>query len=296
MKNPSSSNHISPNARISPTPEQAPDVFQASEATAPAAEPAQRDGRPSPPNREMSEREIVQMNTEINAGGASNRRNSSNPRGSVSRRQSGQANLGGDPSTASDEGGMRLKWDEANLYLNEGQMGGRMKIDEPKTPFAGHYDPTEDDNAETSALNAEELNVDELDLHKQKAATTQNGSSSSRSKDSDIPGLDIGEPEMDQVDPLDIDIDGEKRVLVDSEFMDVDGGRHGEEKVEEMSREEREKHKRFEEMRKKHYEMKNVKDLLGCVDVFLSTSSFMADIVLAILRISTTLRMMKREA
>jgi len=30
-----------------------------------------------------------------------------------------------------------------------------------------------------------------------------------------------------------------------------------------MSTEELEKHKHFEEMRKKHYEMKNIKDLLG---------------------------------
>ena len=30
-----------------------------------------------------------------------------------------------------------------------------------------------------------------------------------------------------------------------------------------MTAEEREKHKKFEEMRRKHYEMKNVKNLLG---------------------------------
>ena len=46
--------------------------------------------------------------------------------------------------------------------------------------------------------------------------------------------------------------------------MDVDGvGHHGEERVEDMSTAEREKHQKFEEMRKKHYEMHNVKDLLG---------------------------------
>lgn len=199
----------------------------------------------------MSEREIVQMNTELNAGDHP-RRNSSNPRSGLSRRQSSQSNS----VTDHEDGGQRLKWDEANLYLNEGQMGGRMKIDEPKTPYAGHYDPAEDDE-EMSTLHAEDLNVDELDMHKNKATT--NGASSSRT--SDIPGLDLGEPELDTTDRR--EIEGEKRVLVDSEDMDIDGRRHGEEQPEDMTNAEREKHKKFEEMRKKHYEMKDVKSLLG---------------------------------
>ena len=44
--------------------------------------------------------------------------------------------------------------------------------------------------------------------------------------------------------------------------MDVDGARHGE-NLAEMPDVEREKHEKFEEMRKKHYEMRNVKNLLG---------------------------------
>ncbi|KAI7149666.1 hypothetical protein KC352_g28843, partial [Hortaea werneckii] len=57
--------------------------------------------------------------------------------------------------------------------------------------------------------------------------------------------------------------DGERRVTV-GEQMDVDDhGHHGEEQGTSMSSEEKEKHKKFEEMRKKHYEMKNVKNLLG---------------------------------
>lgn len=125
-----------------------------------------------------------------------------------------------------------------------------MKIDEPKTPYAGHYDPTQDEE-ETSAINANEVMVDELD---QKASNKKRNA-----KESDIPGLDLGEPEMESSNPH---LDGERRVIMDPDQMDIDGARHGEEPAN-MSKEEAEKHRKFEQMRKKHYEMKNVKDLLG---------------------------------
>lgn len=195
----------------------------------------------------MSEKEIVQMNTEINAGEAAHRRTSSNARSSMSRRQSSNSNSN---SGSHDEANPRLKWDEANLYVNESQMGGRMKIDEPKTPYAKHYDPSEDD-AEISAINAQELNVDELDMKPKP---------SSSKRESDIPGLDLGEPEMKPAERGDTEHD--RKVELNQDSMDVDGGHHGEGESD-MSREELEKHKHFEEMRKKHYEMKNIKDLLG---------------------------------
>lgn len=194
------------------------------------------------PHRELSEKEITQMNTNINAGNG-HRRNSSNPRGSMSRRQSSAEGQ-------TDENEPRLKWDEANLYLNEGEMGGKMKIDEPKTPYAKQYDPSEDEE-EVSAINAQDLAVDELDMAKSK-----------KTKEDEIPGLDIGGPEMEGMERH--ESDGERRVIVDSTMSDADDGRHDGETAG-MSREEQEKHKKFEEMRKKHYEMKDVKGLLGYV-------------------------------
>lgn len=213
------------------------------------------------PPRELSEKEITQMNTEINAGG-SHRRNSSNPRGSLSRRQSSQGQDGA-TNGEHDEGGMRLKWDEANLYLNEGQMGGKMKIDEPKTPYARNYDPAEDEE-ELENINAQELAVDELDMSKQKPRERK--ASGARSRDTEIPDIDLGEPEMDPLSRR--ESDGERRVQVDSDYVDQDGGRHGEEDADNMTSAEQEKHKKFEEMRKKHYEMKNIKNLLGLVSGF----------------------------
>lgn len=208
------------------------------------------------PARELSEKELTQMNTEMNAGNG-HRRNSGNPRGSISRRQSSQSgNAASATNGQHEEGSMRLKWDEANLYLNEGQMGGKMKIDEPKTPYAGTYDPAEDDD-EIATINAEELNVDELDMSKAKPRGRK--TSGSRSREGEIPGLDLGEPEMDPL--VRRESDGERKVHVDQDQPMDDQGHHGED--ENMTVDEREKHKKFEEMRKKHYEMKNIKNLLG---------------------------------
>lgn len=205
------------------------------------------------PARELSEKELTLMNTEINAGSGGHRRTSSNPRGSFSRRQSGQSAAG---EAMSDDQGMRLKWDEANLYLNEGQMGGKMKIDEPKTPYAKQYDPMEDEE-DISRLNAQELAVDELEMDKARQPQRR------PARDSEIPGLDLGEPEVAADTARESDADN--KVIVESNGMDVDGVGHGEKREEDMSASEWEKHKKFEEMRKKHYEMKDVKSLLGYV-------------------------------
>lgn len=204
------------------------------------------------PPRELSEKEITLMNTERNAGNG-HRRNSSNPRSSVSRRQSATS----EQAVEGESDGVRLKWDEANLYLNEGQMGGRMKIDEPKTPYAKNYDPAEDEE-EISTINAQELAVDELEM---KGVSGARKNSGSRAKDNEIPDIDIGQPEMEPLSRA--DSENERRVQVASEQSKGDGSRHGEEDTSGMSREEQEKHKKFEDMRKKHYEMKNIKSLLG---------------------------------
>lgn len=186
-------------------------------------------------------------NTLRNAGPA-HRRSSSNPRGPGSRRQSGT-------SVHADENSPRLKWDEANLYLTEQQRDSTMKITEPKTPYAKQYDPAEDEE-EIEMLNAQELKVDELD----------DMPKTRKPRIDDIPEFDLGEPELEARSSH--TPDSEKRVIVEPDAED-DVGHHGEE-FPHMTAEEREKHKKFEEMRKKHYEMKNVKNLLGYVLLLLT--------------------------
>lgn len=139
----------------------------------------------------------------------------------------------------------RLKWDEVNLWHTEQQRGNTMKIDEPKTPYVSQYDPTEDDE-EMATLDAKDLVVDELDKAK---------SGPSRSRD--IPDLDLGEPE----EPIErMPSDGEKRVIVEDVGHD---GPNDEDPTSGMTPEEKKKHLEFEQRRKAHYEMHDIKGMLG---------------------------------
>ena len=83
---------------------------------------------------------------------------------------------------------MRLKWDEANLYLTEQEKSATMKIDEPKTPFVHNYNPAEDDDDPT--IDAQDILVDELDKKHSPERTHHRAA-----KEDDIPGLSLGEPE-----------------------------------------------------------------------------------------------------
>ncbi|KAF2727850.1 hypothetical protein EJ04DRAFT_547071 [Polyplosphaeria fusca] len=218
------------NSTTSPTSESAP---------APLAQTTSAD-RPAI-GRELSEKEIVLENTLKNAGPA-HRRSSSNPRGPGSRRQSGT-------SVHADENSPRLKWDEANLYLTEQERDSTMKITEPKTPYAKQYDPAEDEE-EIEMLNAEDLKVDELDDKPKR-----------KPRIDDIPDFDLGEPEMEQQDNQ--TPDSEKRVVVEEDAQSEGGRHHDNDEFAHLTPEEQAKHRKFEELRRKHYEMKNVKNLLG---------------------------------
>ncbi|OAA74227.1 Protein phosphatase inhibitor 2 (IPP-2) [Cordyceps fumosorosea ARSEF 2679] len=217
------------------------------------------DARPPLRQRSMS-KEITLENTNFNAG---HRRSSSAARITASRRHSA-ANAG------ESEPSQRLKWDEVNLYLTEQERTSTMKIDEPKTPYVKQYDPAEDPSddeyqADEAAALGDHAQASPAGAHRLPKAPR------ARAED-DIPGLSLGEPE--------------EEVPAWSEGWDAeDGASHAasprapseksvhleedtvassaEDALVGASPEEVEKHHKFEELRKKHYEMRDVAQLLG---------------------------------
>ncbi|KAK6354663.1 hypothetical protein TWF696_003803 [Orbilia brochopaga] len=237
----------------------------------------------------VSDKDLTIQNTLQNAG----RRRSSSLLGrsnsSSSRRHSLQSRTNSNSSQPAGGDSPQLKWDEANLYLNEQQKTSTMKITEPKTPYAKTYDPLEDEaeirciEAEENALgaaagedipvqllDANKLDVDELDKAHGKDHSGGSGPEMIGTKprglfkEDEIPGLDIGEPEED-LSTLQNKSSSAKQVVLEDDGRhggdeDEEDGEGGEEDEHESGSE---KHKKFVEMRKKHYEMKSVKGLLG---------------------------------
>ncbi|KAL4927757.1 PP1-complex regulatory subunit GLC8 [Aspergillus undulatus] len=210
---------------------------------------------PSPPPADT--KELTLQNTLQNAG----------RRPSASSRRTSLASTG-----HHDDISPRLKWDEANLYLTEQEKTAKMKIDEPKTPYAPRYDPTEDEEemrlaeAQESLIDAQGLVVDELDDKK--------GSSKKKVSEDDIPELELGEPE-EEITPGTHSNDSERILRGRSLSNDshrsgsdrhvVVGPESGEPNGDERlsPQEAQEKHEKFEKQRRKHYEMHNIKELLA---------------------------------
>ncbi|KAK4130373.1 hypothetical protein BT67DRAFT_445740 [Trichocladium antarcticum] len=207
----------------------------------------------------MEAKELTVANTQYNAG----RRRSSSAAGTrpgVSRRQSSlpPGHAGEDDE---EEQGQRLKWDEANLYLTEQERSSTMKINEPKTPYAKHYDPAEDPSDDDMAepIKPKSIDMDRVDGVSHEQHEHQQPQRRRPDVDDEIPGLSLGEPEEEIPE-------NEFAVRTRAVHVDSNGSGHdtdGEEYLVGLSAEEREKHRRFEAMRKKHYEMRNVAALLG---------------------------------
>lgn len=127
-----------------------------------------------------------------------------------------------------------------------------MKITEPKTPYAKHYDPAEDPSDD-----------EQIGGEPGEGATGNSRGTKGHNED-EIPAMSLGEPEeaVPEVPADEVEIAHKKRKHSGSSS----GSRvHvvDDEEQTGLTPEEREKHQRFEEMRKKHYEMKDVTQLLG---------------------------------
>ncbi|KAK6464227.1 hypothetical protein DFJ63DRAFT_62016 [Scheffersomyces coipomensis] len=127
-----------------------------------------------------------------------------------------------------DQNHDHLKWDELNLYQTEQEKSATMKIDEPKTPYEGGFNP-------------------DGEYYRDDPEDGLNGTDQ-------IPDFELGESEFDNSkDKSKIESLHGGEVIKDPEY-DGDEDNDDEEEEEEVSAEER--HKRFEEMRKAHYHMK----------------------------------------
>ena len=147
-----------------------------------------------------------------------------------------------------------------------------MKIDEPKTPYAPHYDPAEDDEemrleeAQDSLIDVRDVVVDELDR------PAKTGSHKKGVSEDDIPDLELGEAEDSIRDPSDSTPDPriyrERSMSTESHKSEkhVQVGPEADGLI--TTEEAKQKHREFEEHRKKHYEMKNIRDLLAYVGRF----------------------------
>ncbi|KAI3399231.1 hypothetical protein diail_7392 [Diaporthe ilicicola] len=197
----------------------------------------------------LTDKEVVIQNTQINAGRRRSSSAAARPIGS--RRQSSRTPSVADPSEEADP---RIKWDEANLYLTEQERTSTMKITEPKTPYAKHYDPAED-LSDDDDINAP-AEGSSINIKKRKEGSHHHGKGQN---EDDIPGLFLGEPE-EAVPDVPADEVELKRQHRGGSAVHIDGAAHDESG---LSPEELEKHRKFEEMRKKHYKMTSVVHTLG---------------------------------
>lgn len=118
-----------------------------------------------------------------------------------------------------------LKWDEINLYKTEQEKCATMRIDEPKTPYEGGFDPLgeyyrEDDPEEIPLLELGEGQFDGDSGHATAHAHILPGEPKIEANDD----LELNEVELDEPEPA-------------PELAE-------------------DRHKRFEEMRKAHYHLK----------------------------------------
>lgn len=140
----------------------------------------------------------------------------------------------------------QLKWDERNLLINEMEKSATMKIDEPKTPYEGGFNPNNDyyrtDNEEDDKLEGKSESENKSEAEAEAEAEFEN---------EEDEGFELGEGIDDNNDVK----RGEIEVLQQSN-KDNKEEEEEEEGEEEKELTPEEKHRIFEEKRKQHYHLK----------------------------------------
>lgn len=169
----------------------------------------------SPTDHAELDRQEVIRNTRLNAQLASESSKGDRIRAKLAEAKKDHGEEG--------QNGEHLKWDEINLYKTEQEKNSTMKIDEPKTPYEGGFDP----EGEYYKEDVEE--IPEFSLGKGELDFEVSGLRS-------LGGSEVlANPDLDQEEE---DDDDEK------------------EQPEQLTAEER--HHRFEEKRKEHYHLKGL--------------------------------------
>lgn len=167
---------------------------------------------------ELDRKEVIR-NTMLNANLASESSKGEEIRAKIAQARKLGSTENGVEGSGNNE---HLKWDEINLYKTEQEKCATMKIDEPKTPYTGGFNP-----------DGEYYQEDEID----------------------IPAFNLGASELDKQSlPQDSLNGGLIYVDPDQKYDEEEAEDDKDEEKEQLSAEER--HKRFEEKRKEHYHMK----------------------------------------
>ncbi|KAI3402721.2 hypothetical protein KGF56_004395 [Candida oxycetoniae] len=180
------------------------------------------------------DRQEVIKNTRLNAQLRANSTRGDEIRAKIAQKKKEHQDHDHDHDHESSPSHEHLKWDEVNIYKNEQEKSAKMKIDEPKTPYEGGFNPEgeyyrDDDDDENATANVQV--VDEQD----------------------IPEFELGEGEYDKAPHhVSASLHGGQVIKEQNSTDNVDD----EEEVEETPLSAEERHKRFEEKRKEHYHLK----------------------------------------
>lgn len=170
-------------------------------------------------NAERLDRQEVIRNTRLNAQLASESSRGEEIRSKIAEAKSHQHESdGGETHQAEPEekSSDHLQWDEVNLYKTEQEKCATMRIDEPKTPYEGGFNP-------------------EGEYYKD--------------DEEEIPDFELGNGEYDKIEDKGYSFNGSE-VIKDPQYEQQEKEESNATETAEQ------KHQRFEEMRKQHYHLK----------------------------------------
>lgn len=172
------------------------------------------------PNPEIDRQQVLEntrANAQLYSQNSEKIRRASTGKVRVDEASSGTTEFPPNPSGTNGGQPSDISWDEAGIYLHEQDKGTYMKIDEPKTPYAG-------------TLGDNEYYAED---------------------DEEATGFSLGEPEFDEDGTLE-----KERIIKDPSVEDEDDEDDEMDEREQMREEDKQQHDEFLKKRNQHYNMK----------------------------------------